>query len=46
MFPSSGEGRKSPTLLGPIESANICNSPHHRRPVIEVSSFYGTRPIT
>jgi hypothetical protein len=43
LFPSSGE-RETPTLLGPLERANL-------NPVTEVSSFLGTQqsrllPIT
>jgi hypothetical protein len=33
LFPSSGEGKMMPTLLGPFERANLTG------PVIEVSSF-------
>jgi hypothetical protein len=35
LFPSSGEGRKAPTLLGPLERADIQLTGN----VIEFSSF-------
>jgi hypothetical protein len=38
LFPSSGEGKETPALLGPLERANL--SPDT---VIEVSPFLGTQ---
>jgi hypothetical protein len=35
LFPSSGEGKKTPTLLGPLERANLQST----GPVIKVTSF-------
>jgi hypothetical protein len=28
LFPSSGEGKETPALMGPLEKANINHSPH------------------
>jgi hypothetical protein len=38
VFPSSGEGKETPTLLDPLERANLSH-----RLVIDVRSFLGTQ---